>query len=137
MGNELELCPLCGYEVRMTHCFVYLKFVDPPKIKCPHCGITKTGGVFRQAEDQSDSELMAASDKLLRDSWNNQTRIKAIEQDFRFACDALHKIAYSEPRMYTDDQGVLLSCEGCNKAAVLALEALRYIPEEYKDADSV
>jgi hypothetical protein len=66
----------------------------------------------------------------------NQKRIKAIEQDFRFACDALHKIAYCEPGSYTDDQGVSLSCEGCNKAAVIALEALRYISDEYKDADS-
>ena len=136
MENELELCPLCGYEVYMTPCFVYLQFEEPPKIKCPHCGITKTGGVFRQ-EGQSDSALMAESDKRLRDSWNNQTRIKSIEQDFRFACDALHKIAYSEPRSYTDDQGVLLSCAGCNQAAVIALEALNYIPEVYKDADSV
>lgn len=132
MENELEPCPLCGYEVHMTPCFVYLQFVELPKIKCSHCGITKLGGVFRRDEEQSDSELMAESDKLLRDSWNNQTRIKSIEQDLRFACDALHKIAYSEPRMYTDDQGVSLSCVGCNKAAVSALEALRYIPDEYK-----
>jgi hypothetical protein len=105
-------------------------------IKCPHCGITKTGGVFRQ-KDQSDSALMAESDKRLRDSWNNQTRIKAIEQDLRFACDALHKIAHSEPRSYTDDRGVLLSCEGCNQAAVVALEALRYINEWYEDENSI
>lgn len=134
MPIELELCPLCGYKVYMTPCFVYLDYiVETPKIKCPHCGITKTGKVFRQSEDQSDHEVMEASDKLLRDSWNNQTRIKSIEQDLRFACDALHKIAYSEPRSYMDDQGVSLSCEGCNRAAVVALKALRYIPEEYKE----
>lgn len=138
MENELEPCPLCGYEVHMTPCFVYLEYVvQLPEIKCPHCGITKTGGVFRQSEDQPDREVMEESDKRLRDSWNNQTRIKDIEQDLCWLVDHLKKIRDIPPREYTDDEGIRLSCAGCNEAAVIALEALREIPKRYKDEDSV
>lgn len=135
MPIELELCPLCGYAVRLTRCFVSGDYVFKPKISCSHCGLTKLGGVFRQGKE-SDHELMERTDKLLVDSWNNQVRIKSLEQDIRFLCDTLKKISDIAPTEYTDEDGVKLSCAGCNGAAILAMDALRYIPEDYKNEDS-
>ena len=136
MPIELELCPLCGYTVRLTHCFISGDFVVPPKINCSHCGLIKLGGVFRQGEE-SDHELMEATDKRLVDSWNNQVRIKSLEQDIKFLCDKLREISNIPPRDYTDDEGVRLSCSGCNRSAWIALDALRCIPEDYKNEDNL
>ena len=64
-------------------------------------------------------------------------RIKSLEQDISFLCDTLKKISDIEPTEYSDEEGIRLSCARCNGAAVLALDALRYIPEDYKNEDSV
>lgn len=133
---HIEPCPLCGYDVTFHKSFVYREFSDPPIIKCTHCGVEKKGGVFRE-EYKTDKEAAEDADKLLLNSWNNQTRIKDIERDLCWLVDHLKKIRDIPPHEYTDDEGIRLSCAGCNEAAVIALKALKEIPERYKNEDSI